>query len=414
MNLLFDFLTAHGRYGAGEYQRRVFMTLVNYLRKNHMDDVHLFALYDSTKEISYEDLREEILTTVIPIMYCDLHKQNLLEIITENKIDRLFIACGQRIGEYPEVADVRCDVVCVTHDMLYEEWYQNHLYEYWQLLLPSMQMGKVEKWKWMVYFRKNGPASRLARYILRMHRERILERPITYMRNVSTMLMENPQAKCIMVSEYSKNSMIYNYHISPEKIDVLYSPERIEIPIEPISNKLLKDIINSGVKYYLMVSCNRNSKNPIKAFKAFQHFAEMDTDAHFVMIGMPSHFGICSGRIHAVDFLSDSDLMWAMKECYALVYPSFFEGFGYPPLEAMKYGKPVICSNTTSLPEIFEDAPIYCSPLYESSIFMALTYLTDNNYKEYSERSIKQYDKIRKKQEKDLQKLIDLLIAPLS
>ena len=363
MNLLFDFLTAHGRYGAGEYQRRVFMTLINYIHKNRIDDIHLFALYDSTKEISYEDLREESLTKVIPIKYCDLYKQNLLEIIAENRIDRLFIACGQRIGEYPEVADVRCDVVCVTHDMLYEEWYYNHLYEYWQLLLPSLQMGAADKWKWMVYFRKNGAASRLARYILRMHRERILERPMTYMKNVSDMLVKNPKAKCIMVSEYSKNSMIYNYRISPEKINVLYSPERLETPVEPINNKLLKDLVESGVKYYLMVSCDRYSKNPIKAFNAFQHFVEMDADAHFVMIGMPSHFGNCSGRIHALDFLSDSDLVWAMKKCYALVYPSFFEGFGYPPLEAMKYGKPVICSNMTSIPEILEEAPIYCSPL---------------------------------------------------
>ena len=308
---------------------------------------------------------------------------------------------------------MRCEVICVTHDLLYEEWFSNHMYEYWQLLLPSMQMRKQNGWKWMVYFRKNEAASRLARYILRMHRERTLEKPTDYMKAVVNMMNTNKSARLLTVSEYSKTSIVYNYHISPEKIDVLYSPERISVPIMPIENHLLKDLVNSDVKYYLMVSCDRECKNPIKALKAFNCFSELHPDVHFVMVGMQMRFGECSGKIHAMDFLSDSDLIWAMKSCYALVYPSFFEGFGYPPLEAMKYGKPVICSNATSIPEILEDAPIYFSPLYESAIFAALTQLTDVNYQEISKRSIKQYEKVRMRQDCDLQKLVNLVLAPL-
>jgi len=76
----------------------------------------------------------------------------------------------------------------------------------------------------------------------------------------------------------------------------------------------------------------------------------------------------------------------------------------------MHYGKPVLCSNTSCLPEIFEDAPIYFTPFYEASIYQALEKLTDDNYDEYCRKSEMQYDKISSRQEKDLKTLIDMLI----
>lgn len=115
--------------------------------------------------------------------------------------------------------------------------------------------------------------------------------------------------------------------------------------------------------------------------------------------------------IENLDFLSDSDLSAAMEHCYALVYPSYFEGFGYPPLEAMKYGRPVLCSNTTSMPEILGDAPIYFSPLYESAIFKAFCDLSEDNYAYYSNKSKERYDLVSKRQNEDLQKLVQLILS---
>ena len=109
-------------------------------------------------------------------------------------------------------------------------------------------------------------------------------------------------------------------------------------------------------------------------------------------------------------YLSESNLALALRHCYALVYPTFFEGFGYPAIEAMHYGKPVLASNVTSLPEVFEDAPIYFSPLYETEIFNALTKLTDENYAERESKSKLQYAKVREKQEKDLEELVNHII----
>jgi glycosyltransferase involved in cell wall biosynthesis len=58
----------------------------------------------------------------------------------------------------------------------------------------------------------------------------------------------------------------------------------------------------------------------------------------------------------------DEDLAFLFRNCLCFVFPSYFEGFGVPPLEAMAVGAPVISSNTSSLPDVLGDAPLYCPP----------------------------------------------------
>lgn len=109
-------------------------------------------------------------------------------------------------------------------------------------------------------------------------------------------------------------------------------------------------------------------------------------------------------------YLAETDLVNAYKNCYALIFPSFFEGFGYPPIEAMKYGKPILASNTTSIPEVCGDAPLYFSPIYESDIYRCFIQLSDKNYKFYSQKSLKRYQEVTKRQEEDLLKLLELIV----
>ena len=391
MNLMIEFLSANGRYGAGEYHRRVVMSLLERIESNNID-VNLYALYDSNIPISFEDMRYDTLGRQYDIKFVDLQKGRINKIIDEYKIDRLFIACGQRIGGYSGIEDIKCQVVCVTHDLLYEEWYDNFLYEYWELCRPNRKYSSLQLINTLRRF------INLARKSIRnikysLNKKHLGWANLIYMEKVSKLLKNNPNSINIMVSEYSKSTMIYNFNIAPERILVLYSPERIDIDRKPIENKKLKDMIERKEKFYLLLSCDRDSKNPYKCIDAFIKYTYIESSAYLVTVGLNG--GGKNKKVISLDFLTDSDLSY---------------GFGYPPIEAMRYGKPVLSSNTTSMPEILGDAPIYFSPIYKSAIFQAFLRLNDRNYSIYKGRSLKQYQAIKERQEKDLGKLIDIIL----
>jgi glycosyltransferase involved in cell wall biosynthesis len=71
-------------------------------------------------------------------------------------------------------------------------------------------------------------------------------------------------------------------------------------------------------------------------------------------------------------YVNDTTLHWLYQNCFAFVYPSFFEGFGMPVLEAMSLGAAVITSNTTSIPEIVGEAGILVDPSQDEQIAHAM------------------------------------------
>ena len=77
----------------------------------------------------------------------------------------------------------------------------------------------------------------------------------------------------------------------------------------------------------------------------------------------------------------------------------------------MRYSKPVLASNATSIPEVLQDAPIYFNPLFESDIFRAFFALNETKYTEYCQKSFERVEQITQKQEADLVKLIDEILA---
>ena len=78
-------------------------------------------------------------------------------------------------------------------------------------------------------------------------------------------------------------------------------------------------------------------------------------------------------------YLEEAELVKLVGAAYALVYPSFFEGFGVPVLEAMKCGAPVIVGNKTSLPEVVGDAALKVDPFDVTSIAAAIERLINDS-----------------------------------
>jgi len=102
----------------------------------------------------------------------------------------------------------------------------------------------------------------------------------------------------------------------------------------------------------------------------------------------------CQEEIRFLDFVSEEDLRLLYNGATVFVYPSLFEGFGLPPLEAMACGTPVISSNTTSIPEIAGDAAVLIDPTDGEGLKRALTdLLRDQRLREQLTR--RGFDRVR-------------------
>lgn len=403
MNLLFDFITLQSKTGAAEYVRTVFLNLIEEISINHRNDFTIFALYDTSLGIAYNDLEEAFISKkYTSIQYIDIHRKDICSIITEYKIQRFFIGCAQYLGNISNIGNITCETYCVIHDLIDEDVYRNNLDVFVEMLSPFYQLaekkrtikGFLQYQKRTLSFIKFFKNARKAKW----HSE-------SRVNFICKLYKKNPNFHLITDSEYSKNSIFFNYRISPNSIEVLYLPERTYHNSSSVGDDVKKLIDNK--KFFLLLSANRSLKNPYNAIAAFKIFAENNQDCFLATVGYPKK----EFKNHIVlPFLNDTDLEYLTGHCYALIYPSFFEGFGYPPIEAMKYGKPILASNTTSLPEILDDAAIFFSPLYPSSIYKALLDLTDEKYSFFAKKARERYSLIKKKSSHDLKTLLNYLL----
>jgi glycosyltransferase involved in cell wall biosynthesis len=103
---------------------------------------------------------------------------------------------------------------------------------------------------------------------------------------------------------------------------------------------------------------------------------------HLVIVGKETWYGgtvraavrrsSVSSRIHLAGFVPDEELLRLYGACDLFVYPSFYEGFGLPILEAMACGRAVACSNTSAMPEVADSAAILFDPHSENELVLAM------------------------------------------
>jgi glycosyltransferase involved in cell wall biosynthesis len=180
----------------------------------------------------------------------------------------------------------------------------------------------------------------------------------------------------ITISESSKNDIIKYLHVTPDHIYVTplasrYYPNYLS----PETREQLKLSVNYDFSkpYILFVSTIEPRKNIINLISAYNSLKEKYKIEHqLVLIGRkgwhyePIFAAIESSpwrsQIHHLDYLSDELVALFYSKAEAFVYPSYYEGFGLPVLEAMTLGAPVITSNTSSLPEVAGDAALFVNP----------------------------------------------------
>lgn len=192
-------------------------------------------------------------------------------------------------------------------------------------------------------------------------------------------------ADIITVSNYSANDIATTYGIDKKKIHVAWNGVSEEFtPLEGAPTGEL----GKGATYFLYVGALHPRKNIVRMLQAFDRFKENGSATRLVITGEPywvnkemkATFDSLRHKEDVVftGHLSQDKLVIAMREARALVYVSYFEGFGIPLVEAMRSGIPVIAANVTSLPEVGGEVPLFVDPFKVDEIQEAM-HLIDND-----------------------------------
>jgi len=222
------------------------------------------------------------------------------------------------------------------------------------------------------------------------HTKKVIQ---NFTRNVR--LVRKECAVVLADSKATKQDLVTHCGFSEDTIKVIYLGVTSEF--EPVTNNVslrkVKDRYGITGEYLLSVGTQEPRKNLSKVVEAF---TKLNPDMQLVLVGKKGwgseERGVDSKKIIATGFVSDKDLPSLYSNATAFIYPSEYEGFGLPVLEAMACGCPVITSNVSSLPEVAGEAGICVNPHSKEEIMMAIKKVVSDNkiQKQMKEKSLKQ------------------------
>lgn len=169
----------------------------------------------------------------------------------------------------------------------------------------------------------------------------------------------------LTVSHFSKEELVAKVGVTADKIEVVPNAIDHMTQVKPDHSVLAQFELQQG-RYALAVS----SMNPTKNFPAIvAAFRLLDDPTLELVIAGGSNAKIFSqqemtlpDRVKFVGYVDDGQLKSLYQHAAFFVFPSLYEGFGLPPLEAMACGCPVLVARAASLPEVCRDAALYCDP----------------------------------------------------
>ena len=395
MNFLYDLTATQPTldskfHGGGIYAEIVFLKI---LETFDSKKINLFAAYDSRRYINSE-LLETAKRGEVHIF--DICKEKPTEIFKKYKITRFYSAL---LDEFIPWDFRHCEVITTVHGLRglempldsialkYETSLKNRIKDFVKLkILPTYYAKKIY----------NG----YSRFF-------------------------DGKKKIITVSQHSKASILSFFpNMNAEDIKVFVSPnfdtlqQNYIVPVD--FSSLAKKYNIEQKKYFLITSSARWIKNAMRAVFAFDSLFDDGklTDFKIVLTGVNER-SIFEKQIRhkekfvLAEYVERSDLEALNQNAYAFVYPSLNEGFGYPPLEAMKYGVPVAASGTSSIPEICGDAALYFDPYNASEIKNRIIQLMDTAiYNIFSKKAKVQYKKVSEMQKRDLEIFAEYLTTP--
>ncbi len=203
------------------------------------------------------------------------------------------------------------------------------------------------------------------------------------------------KAKRVMVdSRHTQNDIQELIGIPEEKIRLIYPGVDAEFSPKPAPDEP-QDALTEA-PYLLYLGNLKPTKNILTLIDAFRMARQRLPDLRLIIIG--KDFMKEATRkiaqepgIHVLGELNRPKLLHFLRKARIFIFPSLYEGFGLPPLEAMASGVPVICSNAASLPEVVGDAALLFNPLNSAQLADKITELwkDEARRKEYSEKGLR-------------------------
>lgn len=211
--------------------------------------------------------------------------------------------------------------------------------------------------------------------------------------NWSTKMAVKNGTKIIVPSQATKDDLIKFFACKPEKVVVI--PHGFEKPKDVNEEEVMNnsDIfkyfgINKETKYALFVGRLENKKNLVKLVEAFAKFSENNPDYQLILAGKRglgfekilktvNKFKLAD-KVIMPGYITEEEKAVLYMNSKFFVFPSLYEGFGLPLLEAFYYGKAVLCSNNSSLPEVGGEAAHYINPQSAEEIAEGLEKLAND------------------------------------
>ena len=200
-------------------------------------------------------------------------------------------------------------------------------------------------------------------------------------------------ARILTVSEFSRTSILRAYDVAPNVVKVVPNAANPAFRIVGREKAVAssRDLLGFRAPFVFSVGDLQPRKNQIGLIEAFARMLTTHPQLphHLVLTGKDTWFAPrvheaarTSGfgdRIHFTGFVPEKRLLHFYNACDCFVYPSFYEGFGLPILEAMACGRAVACSDTSSMPEVADGAGILFDPNKPESIMRAMSDILLNN-----------------------------------
>ena len=201
-------------------------------------------------------------------------------------------------------------------------------------------------------------------------------------------------AQILTLSEFSRRDIIDTYSIAPDRVSV--TPAAAASHFKPIKDETelrkIREIYGIERDYILSVSSIQPRKNLIRLIEAYSCLRGLRPEGklpQLVLVGKRGWLDnetfraaqrhSANNDIAFTGYVAEKDLPALYSGATCFVYPSFFEGFGLPVLEAMQCGAPVIAGNRTSIPEVVGQAGLLFDPFDTNSLVQALTRLLDDS-----------------------------------